>query len=354
MPEYPEELEKWWLKEAARFLRTVDERAATFRLAESARELSDLFTSGRVQHFGEYGERPELLRAYGLYAFPQTFVRTQWVLQELTALGRLETPKKVLDLGCGTGAASAAIRSWFGDKSVNFHLVDQSPESLAIASQLFTDVWPGTRVSTQRVNASGWTSPEKFDLAVCSFALGEMFFGQPAAEAMGWMKSVARSLNPNGWIVILEPALKETTERLMELRDRVAAEGWEIAAPCPHHQPCPIRKEGKYWCHEVRNWPVPSSLQRLNSQLGRNVHELKFSFLVARPPTGPLPPSPSRLVAPVSRLKGRWATRVCDSSGQLLDIVIPKSKVDDELRLTLKSLERGDRVTFDGELKPIG
>lgn len=354
MPVYPAELEAWWLEEARRFTRSGDDRTATLRLASAAEVLSNLFTTERAAHFGDYGRRPELLRAYGLYAFPQTFVRTQFVLEELRALHRLAIPRQVLDLGCGTGAASAAIRHFFPEVPLHFDLVDQSAESLQLAESLLMKLWPDTIRQTHRDHARNWPGRGPFDLIICSFALNELFYGRPLAAVTEWVEQAFTRLAPEGWLILLEPALQETAGRLMELRDHLAASGrWQIAAPCPHIRPCPLRAEGKYWCHEVRNWPLPSSLQRLNSQLGRSIHELKFSFLVIRPQMESLSPTPGRLVAPMSRLKGRWATRICAPEGNLINVSLSKSKIDETVRARLKSIERGDRLGLNESAIPI-
>ena len=91
---------------------------------------------------------------------------------------------------------------------------------------------------------------------------------------------------------------------------------------------------------------MPPNLQRLNEHLKRSVHELKFSFLALRPPGGKqeVPSIHSRMVAPLAKVKGRYVTRVCATSGELEEWEIQTRTVDVDGRRSLSKYGRGDWV----------
>lgn len=116
---YPGALESWWLAEAARRMQLKDPAEVLARLEPLVSELSDSFTTERAAGFAAYARRPFAWLAYSLFYFPQTFMRMRWIAQE--AVCRLQPapppdrqrPLRVLDLGSGTGAASAAwLTAW--------------------------------------------------------------------------------------------------------------------------------------------------------------------------------------------------------------------------------------------------
>ena len=108
---YPVWLERWWAQEAARIFRSPADALPMTRIEKAAAELGDLFTTDRSAGFGGYAGKPELLAAYALVHFPRTFLAVRHVLAELARVrdwrpaGRLA----VADLGCGLGAAAAAV-----------------------------------------------------------------------------------------------------------------------------------------------------------------------------------------------------------------------------------------------------
>ena len=358
---YPPELEKWWLERIFRFYRTRDPRTAFKRQAPAVARLSDLFTKDRAAGFADYSSEDEFLLAYGTFTFPQTFTRLGLVLEELASIGRLpflEEPElRITDLGCGAGGATAGLLHFLRLRSTAQKLIvqgiDHSTKALDLFSRLLLEqpeLWPGhLKWQTKHLPLTPEVTLPPGPLQhvlLLSFALGEIFYDQPASRAADWLELCRKSIEPGGLVIIVEPALKETTLRLMALRDQLVAAGWKVLAPCPHAFACPMLKEGKHWCHEVRTWNVPPDLQRVNEHLKRSVHELKFSFLALQPPTAPaLDSAPyARMVAPLAKVKGRYITRVCSPNGHLEEWEIQTRTVEVAGRRHLDQFARGQWV----------
>jgi ribosomal protein RSM22 (predicted rRNA methylase) len=360
---YPTYLETWWTQRAMRHFNLRDPKTAVQRLEPAVRHLSDLFTKERRADFGAYATTKELLLAYGIYVFPQTYRRNQLVIEEMLKLrvfdqwDQAET-LHLLDLGAGTGAGSVAWLDALHHRPLELEAIDQSEDAIRLSEYLLKEnglQWPHLRWSAKQQEVLSFTPRRghRYHLILASFSLNEIFHEKSAAEIAAWLATITPSLHDNGLLVILEPALRQTSTRLMELRDLLPGMGWQLLGPCPHALACPMRRENRFWCHEVRTWQPPPSLQRLNELLKYTIHELKFSFLVAR--RGP--PSPAaphaRLVAPLSKVKGRYLTRVCDSSGQLLELDLMTRHVEVTGRRHLDQFERGDRVLLK-EKSPLG
>lgn len=361
-PAYPETLESAWLRLALEALAARDAESLCLRLEPAVARLSDLFTTERAAGFGRYADTPELLAAYGLFFFPQTFVRAAFVLAECAVRAPEAFPAEparpfvIADLGAGTGAAGLAAAAFAAGpaRPVRLAACDQSGASLDILRRLAPEleaVGPAPAVETVVADARSWVPPAGCDLAVASFALNEFFEDRPDAEAADWTARALDSLRPGGLLLILEPATKSCANRLGRLRDRVAATGVaRIVAPCPHARPCPLlARGGEPWCHEVRRWRVPDVAAFLNRHLHREIQSLKFSFLALQhaPPAAdpPADPGRGRLIAPVRETGGRILSALCGGDGAGLSCeTLTRHMTRADVKAVVRTWERGDLV----------
>lgn len=361
-PAYPEALESAWLRLAMEALAVRDTEALCARLEPAVARLSDLFTTERAAGFGRYADTPELLAAYGLFFFPQTFVRTAFALAECAArapeaLGAAPgRPFLVADLGAGTGAAGLAAAAFAANagRPVRLAACDQSGASLDILRRLAPDLaggGPAPAVETAIADARSWTPPAGCDLVVASFALNEFFEDRPDAEAAAWIARAMESLRPGGLLLLIEPATQVCANRLGRLRDRLAAAAAaRIVAPCPHALPCPLlARGGEPWCHEVRRWRVPDAAAYINRRLHRELQSLKFSFLAlqraAPPETAAGDPGRGRLIAPLRETGGRILSALCGGDGAALSCeTLTRHMTKADVKAVVRTWERGDLV----------
>ncbi len=375
---YPVWLERWWIPQAARIFRSPADALPMARIEKAAAELGDLFTTERPAGFGGYAGKPELLAAYALVHFPRTFLAVRHVLAELTRVrnwrpaGRLA----VADLGCGLGAAAAAVAGHFQKdpdvSEVALAAVDSHKESLALCAALFAGCaahWPKTRLQAVPGDLRRATElAAGRHLVVAAFSVNEAF---RASEGRGpdvsgpslvqWAKLVLSRLAPGGVLLLVEPARRESAEHLASLREAAVREGFAgVLAPCPHEGACPMASSGKdRWCHEVRTWQPTPMMQHVNRHLYRSLGEVKYSFLALRRPGLPSEGAGEedvRLVSPVLHAKGRYLFTVCAPAGRLVECAIQVKDLNSCSEAALKRLERGDwlRVTppVDPEASP--
>ncbi|MDZ4815484.1 MAG: small ribosomal subunit Rsm22 family protein [Verrucomicrobiota bacterium] len=366
---YPKVLEQWWIKFACRSLGVQDEKSAVRRLEKEVQLLSDIFTTGRETGFQNYGSNKKLLLAYGLFFYPQTFARIQFPIREAFQFRGVKLSEgtiEILDLGCGLGSASmgsiGALRECGINNPVSVTGLDQSVASLDLFRTIASDTlsqWPGVSFKQVQGQLTGDFADfdKKFDLVLCSFAVGEAFFNQPATEFANWTEQVMdRLVKPGGLLIITEPSLQETSKRVEQARNLISERNRHfIWGPCLHHKECPLLKEGIYWCHEVRKWTPPSSLRSLNSNLYRSIETVKFSFMIlGHHPAGEILSGPGqlRMISPMTELKGKFTFAGCASDGEKYQYEILTRHLTKSDEKTLEKFERGDILTME-ELLPL-
>jgi hypothetical protein len=255
--------------------------------------------AGSAIHEGLVGERalvgtpylanPALREEYARDIAPRTRAALGKILAEVFALGVASPPNRALDLGAGTGAAGDALHAYFG-ADLPVVGVDR------VAS-------PG--VVTADLEAGLPALEGRFDLIVAAHLLGELFVDRPADEradaragrVVEWAESL---LAPAGTIILVEPALRETSRELLAVRDQLMAlSDLEIVAPCFWRGACPALANPRDWCHDaVAADPA--------------AHRVDFSYLVLRDRWKPLPGQLSyRVVSDPLPEKGRLKLYAC-------------------------------------------
>lgn len=365
MPSYPPALENYWIDCARRVTGAPSLADATLELEPAIRRLSDLFTTDRPDRFEPYVQSAADAAAYGLFFFPQSFIKTQIVLAECCGPAGWRLPDrpalKILDLGAGTGASGlavgAAIAQQKPDQPFKVWALDHSGESLrhadSIAQKFRPTLWPQGRwtVVPGDLMAGVDRFHEPWDIILLGATLNEVLADTSPEAVFRWVENLLSRLAPDGLLLILEPALHRCAERLEILRDALsAARAARILGPCLHAEPCPLLRKGGVWCHEVRRWETPASLVAANRRLAHQVAYLKFCFLALTPPAAE--PAPigtleyARLVAPIQEQKGKVSTWACAADGRVYPCEIQTRHLSRTRVKELTRIERGERIQW--------
>ena len=222
-------------------------------------------------------------------------------LAELEAAGALPKNRtwRILDLGAGLGATSLGVASFARarDLADRFDVlaIDRHVASLRIFDALAATVDRAEigeislKTGSLDVTKGGLGAlGGPFDLVVMGFALNEMFADAADSDEAASKKAdlLARlaSLAPQGSVIVLEPALRETSRALHRVRDLLAARGKApfVFAPCLRSGPCPALIDARDWCHEELPFALPEALIPVARQAGLRVEGLAFSYVTLR------------------------------------------------------------------------
>ncbi len=265
-----------------------------------------------------YLKDPVLRREYDAEIAPRTEVQLERIL---AGIPTGFSPQRALDLGAGTGAVGRVLRKRYG-KTLELVAVDRVAGPGIIVADVMKACPP-----------NGVAGP--FDLIVAAHLLCELKALDTVARArlvLAWCSSL---LSPGGRMVILEPALKETTRELLMVRDRLVSESWFVEAPCFLQGPCPALQRERDWCHDSAPWP------------GGRAPRADFSYLVLRQADpAPVEQAILRVTSDLIKEKGRLKIFACGALGRNAFVLQKRDRTD--ANRAFEDLTRGDVIRIEG------
>lgn len=325
---------------------------------DGVRALSELFTVGRDRLGVDYLSTSSLRRAYLLYFAPVNLAKALSVLAEIPALPA--RPLRILDLGSGAGVGALALRQSFssegeGRAGTEVLTVDRNRAVLDDAEAVWKTLsatLPLSQVRLQPVHLdlerpgphAPWTQ-QTFDLIILINSLNELYRSarDPIARRTRLLTQLLASLAPDGTLVVIEPALRETSRGLHEVRDRVMSlRSANVYSPCLHDLPCPALVHRGDWCHEERSWRPPAIVEEIDRTVGFIKDALKFSYVVLRKDGRTIvdrTPGDFRVVSERLMMKGEQRVWLCNEAGRQLVGRLNKERSD--LNAAFDQYQRG-------------
>ncbi|MBS1961645.1 MAG: hypothetical protein JST04_05485 [Bdellovibrionales bacterium] len=322
---------------------------------------------------------PENFRlAYFLAFMPSNAARAAAVVGELSRLGfRYPAGMKAFrGIEWGAGPASGAVGIAAGVRHAdigvpregNWALIEQDRAVLSLGEKWATkffesqDLGWSVRPFHRKVD---WTKPllpasaPSFHLWLSSFFLNEAEIPLDALAAR-IVDNWEHHLEDEGLAVLIEPALRVQSRRLLEFRKHLLVEfakpkrkgKYRILLPCLGHQACGALATEGDWCHEEITWWRPKYFRKIDELAGLDRKTLPFSYLVVakskRSREELLPALGSaktdRLVSPAHSEGRDLEFFVCGEEGKRRARYRPES--DDEA----KEIERGS-IFLDAEIR---
>jgi SAM-dependent methyltransferase len=316
----------------------------TKQVAQGVRTLSLGLTRDRQLAGAKYMDDPALLGAYLLFYWPVSYAQAR------QALGELPRPREVLDLGSGPGPMSFAALD-AGAAAVTS--ADRSKAALDLAKALATE-------ATEPIATREW-SPERplpdgqFDLVLMGHVINELFHdGKDVTASVldkraALLEQVLAKVKPRGSLLILEPALRDTSRALLQLRDRMVSRGYAVRAPCLFRGNCPALVKESDWCHAERDWKMPPTVEAIARLAGIHKDSLKMSYLALAPKGEPWAEPPEghlyRIVSEPLEGKGRLRFMGCGPEGRVG--LAMQEKHQTEANKVFFKLPRGAVVKLD-------
>ncbi len=356
---------------------------------------------------GMYGSDSHFQAAYAGYYLP---VNIPKIIDSFELSGiTWNTVNRILDIGTGPGTAllgSLIARKLSGETSdISLAGLDHSPGFLSLAQKLvqyfkhdlsicgdeyfrsinLERIIRNTENLQRVLSESGLFSesnqsssskalilPVEFDLLTASNVVSEL--SEDAREQFHVL--VDQFVRPGGFALLLEPARKQISRCLEDIRNRLIQLGWTVLYPCPGHYPCPMLFRKRDWCHHRLTWTAPDHITDIDRLTGMKKNLLNFSVFVLRKPEsarqkgtlsdsdalprtisavheqGPehvIPSVTCRVVSDVIHHKGRFEVYLCgyfSQQKQMLVASLEKKHVSDYNRLFM-DLARYDQVHLE-------
>ncbi len=336
------------------------------RLSREVARLSAAYNEG----FAGHAPLPARLA----FSFVRDVPKTAGAVRELVGTGILHgaegRPLRVLDLGAGLGASTWGLARALESAGVAVPIeatwVDDDGEALDVALSILrarsgADRSPPIHARThlrglERVLDG---NQGRFDVILLGQVLSELSPGSHDRVARHTALIGAlldRALQPEGAIVIVEPALRDRTRHLHAVRDALLGSGMAtVFAPCLHQKPCPALAHPRDWCHEDLEVDLPAWLVPIARGAGLRWQGLTFSYLVLRRDGRSLSDfvrAGARRVVSMPRLtKGKAEVFLCGGADGGWVRATRLDRDASDVNHAWVELRRGDLVTVDPALE---
>lgn len=297
-----------------------------FRLAGPAEELMTREFRSFVSHIKELCaeeskekegalalsmQNRDLLGAYFLYFFPLRYLEAMHLLGELP-----ETGSTALDLSVGPSPfALAALKYGYQDVT--------SIGSVEGALNLTAEACGRSGYPIQIRNELNRfrKGTKKYDLITLSYTLLDLFptdSSQHVEKRKQLVRDLLDSLNPEGFLLIVEDSQEKQNKKVLELRDSLVESGYFVQAPCIYQGRCPALAN-KNVCFAQRELKKPYLIAEAQRSGRINMNSLKMSYLIVRSKEAKQPETKRdlyRIISPPFEDRGRTTYYLCGKGGR--------------------------------------
>lgn len=319
-------------------------------------ELSERFTSNRGVLPPGYLNQPKYRAAYLLYFMLTGVATVQHVLQAgALPQVRADQPLRVLDVGAGPLTASIALALALpADTKLQIVAIDGATPMLEDGRALLRQLRPNAdiRLITGNLRDARLFRDlgAPFDVVLVANVLNEWQQGggrkSPVEEYVAQL--LQTQLAENGVAVLVEPATREASHQLIDVRETLVQHGeFAILSPCMGQAACPLSSASmRDWCHAEQPWQRPSLVRELDDAIGHRRSTLKYSHLVlARRPQPKAVRDRYRVIGGPMRAGGQFRRYLCGVDGK---VVATTDEHDLGPFQVLANLWRGDAAVLPG------
>lgn len=280
----------------------------------AVKKLSHGLTRERELAGARYMDDAQLLGAYLLFYWPVSYAQARQALGELP-----RRPRSVLDLGSGPGPLAFAAMDAGASEVI---CADRSKPALDLATSLAREAGEAMATRTWDPSKSSELPEGEFDLILMGHVVNELYGRPPEAIAprTALLEKVLAKVKKGGSLLVIEPALRETSRALLQVRDALVAKGYALRAPCLFQSTCPALVKESDWCHAEREWEPPKLVLDIGRAATLNKEALKMTYLAFAPLGEAWPTLPEgrhfRIVSERLEGKGRHRYIGCGPEGR--------------------------------------
>lgn len=276
-------------------------------------------------------QREEAL-SYAAARMDATRAAAHSALAQLAALAPGFTPRTLLDVGAGTGAATWAALDVF--PSLESCVCAERERVMSdVGAALFAACeTPQVRYVAADVSQSD-ISFAPADLVMTAYMLNELTPDARERAVRAMWSAAVRAL------VLIEPGTKTGYANILRARETLIALGAHVLAPCPNAEDCPLGAQD--WCHFTRRVPRTRLQKRLKG--GDAPYEDEhFSYLCVT--REPFAPASARVLRHPQIRPGHIGLTLCTAAGVQNRTVTKKEK---EAFKAAKDASSGDSWEVD-------
>jgi hypothetical protein len=257
------------------------------------RKLSDYLTVDRENLPRDYMSRPEFLGAYLHYFLPWNIYRQGRLLTGLDLA--LKPGSRIVDLGAGPLTFLHALwlsRPGLREHELDYLAVDRSESALKTGRKIFQELAADTKWTIHTDNQpAGQRKFKPADLLVMANFINEVDRAprsgrqeEGASREKMMLERWEAQVAKDGAILLIEPGVRDAGRILSRIREAALERGWDVPAPCPHREDCPMPGlRSTPWCHfTFPTGDSPAWLSRLShkAKLPKDRASLSFLLLV--------------------------------------------------------------------------
>lgn len=277
----------------------------------------------------KYLRADDIRDAYLLYYTTTNFLKVIQPISEWLPYFNGDT-LRILDIGCGTGAATWGLLHYLSThehsiKKVEITFADYIKENLDICKKLFAlqqvefemnADYHQIDIKDDRV-AKKVFDQAKYDLIIMMNTLNEL----PEEGDEERINTFTSLLSDDGSLLIIEPASKSESRRLLSFRDTAIWKKMTVYSPCTHQMNCPALIKADDWCFNEVRWERPEFIRYIDDEVGNVRLSLKYGYIILTKNGATLHgnlglPVASRIVSEVFVEKGRTRALICDENGR--------------------------------------
>jgi ribosomal protein RSM22 (predicted rRNA methylase) len=276
MPDASKTLEEHILSTLVAKNLVTHDLAVSKKLRDAVLKLSDAFTRERAELPPNYFDDETNRLAYLAGFVLANAAKIASCLEQILGLLPGKGPLSILDVGAGPGTAVFAASSFFYDREVGFVAIEANRRILDTARSLGRLLPDSHGVEWVAGNVEILPN-NHFDIAIAANVLNEL---GPEEQ----LRACKKLLSTSKILIVIDPALKQTTRSLMALRDQIVDGAHaSVVAPCTHQNPCPmLAANQRDWCHFYLEWQRPKLLEALDNATGLDHCYLKMAYLILK------------------------------------------------------------------------
>ncbi|UCG93297.1 MAG: methyltransferase domain-containing protein [candidate division WOR-3 bacterium] len=295
--------------------------------------------------------------AYFAYNFPMNVMKVMTVAKEFqniySKLFSHTARLNILDVGCGDGAGMLGLYYRFKDaNNISLTGIDASSLMLKRTQELMGwlkshDPSLDVKLMKRKISPNLFKkTKQQYDIILFANALAEIFSTDKIS--LTFIEQILKCTTRDGIVIIIEPALKKFSRRLMNLRTEIIkTEKSSILLPCLHEYPCALLNVRKHreWCHQSVPWEPPDFMKIINRGLNREIDHLKFSYLViAKKNYKKSFCNGFRVISHVLKEKGKKRCFLCNQNRRVELVRLNKSK--NTFNTPFDEISKGDIIAL--------